>query len=139
MKSNKYLDDAKKKLGIESDYALAKLTGISQEAVSRYRTGSRVMDDYTAAKLAEVLEIDPLEVIATANADREKDEERANFWRLLAKKRAAPIAAILLILGGSAITYEHVDTQHTIHYALLIGLVCIVFLVWRHIHAQAVD
>lgn len=130
MLSIKYLDDTKKKLGVSSDYALAKQTGISQEAISQYRNGKRVMDDYTAAKLAEVLEIDPLEVIATANADREKDENRANFWRVLAKKRAAPIAAILLLVGVAGITYEHIDAQHTIHYAQLLGLVGVIFLFW---------
>lgn len=134
MKSIKYLDDAKIKLGISSDYALAKLTGISQEAISQYRTGKRIMDDYTAAKLAEVLDIEPLEVIATANAEREKDETKANFWRILAKKKAAPMAVILLVVGGAAITYEHIETEHTIHYAPLLALVCIIFLIWR-IHA----
>jgi ribosome-binding protein aMBF1 (putative translation factor) len=75
-----YLEDAKEKLGVSSDYALAKKLEISRFAVSRYQAGQRVIDDMTATKIANVLGIDPFTVIAQANLEREKSEQGKKFW-----------------------------------------------------------
>jgi len=80
-KTTDYIEEAKIKLDIQSDYGLAKWLGITDSAISHYKTGKRTIDDYTAARIAEALEIDPMEVIAAANAEREKDEKRREFWR----------------------------------------------------------
>lgn len=75
MNTKEYLDAVKQKTGIDSDYKLAKLLNLTKQAISKYQLGNRVMDDYTAAKIAEVLEIPVIKVIADANAEREKDED----------------------------------------------------------------
>lgn len=100
MNTINYIEAAKKKLGITSDYAIAKELGMSKAAFSRYKTGGRVIDDYTAAKLAEVLGINALEVIAAANAEREKDSAKVAFWRRLATGGKAASLASVLIVGG---------------------------------------
>jgi len=100
MNTINYIEAAKKKLGVTSNYALAKELGMSQAALSRYKSGDRVIDDYTAAKLAELLELEPIEVIAAANAEREKDSAKAAFWRKLAGGRQAAGLAGVLILAG---------------------------------------
>lgn len=58
------------------------------------------MDDYTAAKIANVLEINPLEVIAAANAEREKHAEKREFWEKLAKMTATAAIAMPLFFGN---------------------------------------
>lgn len=86
MKTIKYLEEAKKRLGIKSDYALAKNLGLKKQTVSGYTTGTRIMDDYTAARIAKIITINPLEVISAANAEREKDRRRREFWEAITKE-----------------------------------------------------
>jgi plasmid maintenance system antidote protein VapI len=76
-----YLNEAKARLGLESDYALAKHLGLTVGSVSHYVNRRRVIDNYTAAKLAEILGVEPIEVIAAAEFEREKDEQRKIFWK----------------------------------------------------------
>ena len=80
MNTIEYLDAVKKKLGIESDYALAKRLGFSLSAVSSYRTGRRALDDDAALVIATALDCHPLQVIAAANAERAKTPEQRERW-----------------------------------------------------------
>ena len=80
-----YLDDAKQRLGIDTDYKLAKILNAHRGLFSEYRHKKRVIDNYTAVKIAEILEIDPLKIIAIAESEKEKNEERREFWKQLAK------------------------------------------------------
>jgi hypothetical protein len=95
MMTIEYLDAVKRKHSLTSDYQLAKLLDCPTPVVSRYRTGHRVMDDYTAARVAELLDMEPLVVIAQANAERERDEGKKAFWR---KYAAGVIGAVLVSL-----------------------------------------
>ena len=94
-----YLDAAKEKLGLQSDYAFAKQLELTTAGISQYRTGKRVIDDYTACRIADVLEIDPMEVIAAANAEREKNEDRKSYWAKKWEAITATIAAAVFALG----------------------------------------
>ncbi len=89
MNTLEYLDAAKQKLGMDSDYELAKHMKWSTSQMSHYRLKRRTMDDFQAARIAEVLEKDPMELIAVANAERAKDEEEKGYWIALAKQRGA--------------------------------------------------
>lgn len=100
MNTIKYIEMAKTKLKTGSNYGLSKATGISEQCLSRYKSGKGVMDDYTAAKIAEVLEISPLEVIAAANAEREKNSEKRKFWEKLARVTATAAIAMPLYFGN---------------------------------------
>ena len=79
MKSHEYIDLAIKKENI-SKYKLSLKTGISHGAISRYKSEDRIMDDYACFKIAEILCIDPRKIIARANMEREKDEEKREYW-----------------------------------------------------------
>lgn len=92
MKTTEYLKAAKRKIGVKTSAEMAERLGVTGAAMSRYESGDRVMDDYTAAQVAEVLGIDPLKVIAQANAEREKDVMRAAYWLRMA-------AAFFLVAG----------------------------------------
>ena len=85
MNTLEYLDAVKAKAGITSDYQLAQLLESSTPVISQYRTRKRTMDDYTAARVAELLGIEELEIIAQANAEREKDAKKRAYWEEKAK------------------------------------------------------
>lgn len=78
--TTQYLDSAKSVLGIGSDYALAKALGIRTTTISNYRSGRNHFDDATAIKIAAILKIDPLEVIAAANVERAKNDDARRVW-----------------------------------------------------------
>lgn len=101
-KTTDYLDDAKKTLGIDSDYAMAQFLGVTRMAVSSYRAGKRIIDDYAAAKIAGALGIDAMIVIAAANAEREKTVERKDYWRNF-YERLGGMAASVAVAGCMAI------------------------------------
>lgn len=64
MDMSKVLDEAKKALGVESDYALAQKTGILKQHISAYRGGTQTPDAYACARLADAIGIDPLALLA---------------------------------------------------------------------------
>lgn len=94
-----YMDEAKRKLGIESDYAAAKWMRVNRATISNYRNGKRIIDDYAAAKIAEVLEIPPMEIIAVANVEREKDEEKKEYWKNFYERLGGIAASIFLAVN----------------------------------------
>jgi transcriptional regulator with XRE-family HTH domain len=76
-----YLDDIKATLGLPSDYAIAKALRIAHSAVSRYRHGKGSFDDEVAFRVAEILEINPLEVIVASRAERAVSEDARTRWQ----------------------------------------------------------
>ena len=83
MNTLQLLDAVKKRHGITSDYALAKILGAPQPTISSYRCGRRIIDDDMALTIAQELDIDPLVVIAAANAERAKTPEIRARWMSL--------------------------------------------------------
>lgn len=109
-----YLDDAKKALNIDSDYAMAKWLGCSRMAVSHYRSGKRTIDDYAAVKIAEALHIEPMEIIATANMEREKTDDRKAYWENF-YKRLGGVAASLAVISVTALPVTQA-LDNTVYY-----------------------
>lgn len=85
MTSLEYLDAVKKRLGITSDYALAAALGVTRSAVSKFQKGA-VFGDDVALTVAEILEVEPIAVIAAANAERAKTPEAKARWTGLMEK-----------------------------------------------------
>ncbi|MCK5532404.1 MAG: helix-turn-helix domain-containing protein [Halopseudomonas aestusnigri] len=102
--SNDYLDAVQKKLGLSSDYKLAKHYGVAKSTISRYRSG-RPLDNDIAWNVAEDLGIDPAEVIAVAEIERAKrsqDEEGLRVWK---RRFQAVTHSAATIFGVIAIPY----------------------------------
>jgi len=99
MDTLEYLAACKTRLGIESDYALAKALGISQQAVSSYRAGNSKINDDVALTVAEILGINPLQVIAAANAERAKTEEQKARWLGIVDKFSVPVTSFRNLLS----------------------------------------
>lgn len=125
-----YLDEAKAKLGIESDYGMAAWLGVTRAAVSAYRNSARTVDDYAAAKIAEVLEIDPMIVIAAANAEREKDDGKRGYWEKYYKRLGGIAASIIF-----AVTFIVTPTPSQAAPVLkAVSQYCILCKIARHIN-----
>ncbi len=90
MKTTQYLDAAKKALGIESDYALSVHLGFTRAFMSKLRTGKLVLSNTTAARIAEIIDVDPLKVIADMELERGTNDE---LWQRIARK----VAAVVLV------------------------------------------
>lgn len=97
-KSIYYLDKAKEKLGIKADNEIATKIGVTRAAISSYRVGRTVMDDFAAAKIAEILGLNAMEVIAAANAEREKGEKK-EFWENFYKRLGGIAASIFFAVN----------------------------------------
>lgn len=112
MESLKYLNMARALTTTGSDYKLAQLLGISENAVNQYRLKRRVMDDFTCLRLSELLS-EPLEVIvAAANYDREQDDERKKAWaRHMRKSVALWMSAALLCAGAGPLVSDHASAR----------------------------
>ncbi|WP_233869313.1 hypothetical protein [Paraburkholderia adhaesiva] len=75
-----WLDEVKDCLGIASDYAAAKALHVTRASVSGWRTGRCTFDNEVCLRVAEILNANPFEVLATVNIERIKDEERRDLW-----------------------------------------------------------
>jgi hypothetical protein len=101
MTTIEYLDAVKARYGLVSDYALAKKLGITQTSISGYRARRRFFDDEAALTVAQVLDIEPICVIAAANAERAKSPEQKARWVSLMEKFSAPVTSFRNRLSGS--------------------------------------
>lgn len=96
MRPNDYLDRVRKLTATGSDYAVAKLLGISEDAVNHYRKGTRHMDNYAALRIAEALALPLEELIASIELEREKAPEKRDRWRAHLKALGQRAAIVLL-------------------------------------------
>ena len=81
MTPTEYLDAAKTKIGITSDYELSKRLNIHRGWIPAIRRSERHIPLDVAYKLAIILELDPAQVVAELEAERETNPARADFWR----------------------------------------------------------
>lgn len=99
MDISKVLDNAKAALNVETDYKLAKRLEVSNGYIAQWRKGTRIPDAYACARLAEILGIDPFELLAQVEAATEKNETRRTYWKQVAEKMAAGTMAGFFIVG----------------------------------------
>jgi hypothetical protein len=75
------LTRSRKELDLPSDSAAAKALGVTRSAVSLYRNGKSVFDELTAIRAAEILGLEPLEVIAACKAESAPDARVRRVWK----------------------------------------------------------
>jgi hypothetical protein len=100
-KQKELLLECKIKLGIKSDYALAKALEIHSGRISAYMQNKEHPDPYACVRIALILKRDPAEVIAEIESEIEKNPIKKNFWRdfLQHAKQAAQRGMLALIFG----------------------------------------
>ncbi len=93
------LDRAMSRAGIESDYRLAKVIGITHQAISGYRAGVSLPKDKVIAQLCALSGDDPHLLVAQIQAERASSPEAKNLWMTMAKRLAGGAqTAILSVL-----------------------------------------
>lgn len=75
------LDRAKKGAGIDSDYGLAKLVGVSRMNVSNWRNGRNAPDEGAIMELCKRSGDDPVEVLIMIHAGRAANDEALTLWQ----------------------------------------------------------
>jgi len=96
-----FIADLKQKTGLDSDYAIAKLLGITKNALSLYRNGKSYFGEDVAMKVAEILELEDGYVLACIAAERTKNERAKRAWQHLGGFAAAlAVLAVLPFVPG---------------------------------------
>ncbi|WP_416242524.1 helix-turn-helix domain-containing protein [Azospira sp. APE16] len=95
------IDKAKEATGARSYYDLAHKLEVSEQAISSYRKGERTPDFYACTKLAISLGMDPAQLMAEFELQKEKNEKKRAFYRdfLQRAKRAAVITLVCGCIG----------------------------------------
>ena len=99
MKVKERLLECKIKLGIKSDYALAKSLGINRARVCEYMASKRQPDAYTALKMAEILNVHPLLLLAEFEAETAKTAERKAFWLNFVRRIKSGAVGMLVLIS----------------------------------------
>lgn len=81
-----YIEELKEKMNIESDYKLAEWLDVTRQYITKVRNGQPMGKKY-CIRIAKALKRDPLEIIATAEAQKEKDNDIKAIWVRLAKEK----------------------------------------------------
>lgn len=97
--TTEFLDKAKERLNLPSDYALAKALGVSHSCLSNYRSGRSHLDDEKALKVAELLEVDPAIVVSAAHAERARKPEEKAVWASIYERLSKGLAVVLVGAG----------------------------------------
>lgn len=81
MKATEWLNKAKQKLKIESDYELAKIIGIGTAAIANIKKRESGMDNYIASRIEDILELEKMTVIIDMEIQKAKSEEKKRYWK----------------------------------------------------------
>jgi predicted transcriptional regulator len=98
-----FLDALRIKLNLPSDGQLADHLGMHRQHMSRYRTMSGTFDDERAIQIADILEVDPVFVVACMHAQRAKREEEKAVWSRVAAMVSGVSAAVFVAVILSAV------------------------------------
>jgi len=124
MKTTEYLDALSVRYAKDgkplSDYALAKILPVRQQTISRYRKGAGFFDDKVCKTVAELLDLDPAQVIADVHAERTDDKEMKAIWKRIADSFGRAACLILLTFPAVDLPFPNdvqaAEKQHYIYY-----------------------
>lgn len=116
------IEQVRGKMEGATDYKIAQVLDLPTQRLSDYVKGDREADTYACAKIAEVLERDPLEIIAQVEAEAARTEKKRQYWRSFFSglKRAPHVAAWCAMLAFSGLGLpggaEAASTSHNVYY-----------------------
>ena len=96
-----YLLALRRRTATGTVYAVAKLLDLPHLHVRAWYKGKSRPDAYSCVKIAEVLDVEPMRVIADVEAEREKDEVKKRRWRDLARKYGTSALVVLCTAIGA--------------------------------------
>ena len=83
-KTAELIEKLKKAYNLSSDYAAAKKIGISPQTLSNYVNSKRSFDNKMAVEIAELLDLNPFDVIVSMDFERackKGDPSLISFWQ----------------------------------------------------------
>ena len=83
MNTNELLDSVKEHTNIKSERALARLLGMTPQALVHVR--ERGLSDERCVQVAKILDYPPMKVLAWVHAERSKDAEVKEIWSAVAE------------------------------------------------------
>lgn len=98
------LDSAKAKAGIDSDYRLAKVIGITHSAVTNYRTDRTLPDERVIQLLCELSGDDPDLIAAQYQSRRARTDEGRALWQRVAARLQAGVAHVLALVAVAIVS-----------------------------------
>lgn len=115
MKPSELVKKAMDRQGVKTAYALAKLTGISEDSLKNYerdKVGKNGISNDFARRLAEAAGLNPLEVIVELEIARASDEATRSAWgKALATIRNSRSALVGIVASTAlAQSFESVKT-----------------------------
>jgi len=102
MRTVEYLDAIALAQGLDTDYKIGKVLGIKSGAIANYRHHGGTFDNVMALKVARLLEIDPLRVIADMEVERASKagrEDRIALWENVLGKLGGVAAGLLIVFS----------------------------------------
>lgn len=81
-----YIKDLKETQGLKSDYAVAQFLGVPRQSMTKVKGGG-LLGKEKCLLIARALEIDPIIIIATAEAQKTKNKELKAMWLKLVKEK----------------------------------------------------
>ena len=112
MKTVQYLDEAKKILSVESDYALAKWMVCHQRRITEYRKGLYGLTNVDASRIAVLLKVEPIEVIQNVGIEFAKTDEDRRYWEgFFVKAKGAAASVLLIVLITFAVPLITIGSQ----------------------------
>lgn len=108
--TNRLLDRIAARLGISSDYAIAKALRAPTQRIYSYRSGRTQMDDDAAVEAAILAGDDPAAVLAEIRGERAKSPATREAWQRVAKLARAAVSpakaacAVLALVAALAVT-----------------------------------
>lgn len=90
-----YLDAVKVKLDLPSDYALAKVLGLTHTSIIAYRNGRSALGIETSMKIGEILKLDGHAIYADGQIERAKNPQISDFWKSISEKFSESFKSLL--------------------------------------------
>lgn len=90
--------ECKIKLGIKSDYELASKLDVTRQRVNELMSGRCKADSYVATRIAEVLGLHPLMILAEFEAETAKDEKRRGYWLDFVRRIKSGVIGMLALI-----------------------------------------
>lgn len=93
--TKKYMDLLRKQYGGCSDYRISQLLGVTKACVSRWSNGKAGIGDESAAKLADLCGLDPIEVITELYIERAKNRATRQYFEEVLKRTGTNLVLVL--------------------------------------------
>ncbi|WP_430414435.1 hypothetical protein [Marinobacter adhaerens] len=93
--TKKYMDLLRKQYGGCSDYRISQLLQVTKSCVSRWSNGKGGMGDEPAARLADLCDLDPVEVLTELYMERSKSRVTRQYFEEVLKRTGTALVVVL--------------------------------------------